>query len=314
MLSVVIARLRAYGVSLVTCAVAAGLAVIAGGAHANVLPAYPQGSLEEERSIESASRRVMLSAIREVGNEVRAERSTRLAVAGTGQLYLMETGVGRQEARRWYLDQLQARDARILFRCEGRECGRSNVWANQVFDQSTLYGRDSEQDYLVAGLEDENGQRWLVLLYTITRGSQRDYVWLEQLKIADNAVVPGFSGSGGRITGPLVVPWEGDISIRLDWNVEVRRLVRDRARDPDTRIVIVGFSSLRPEETLEQAVERSQRAAETLSALLDRSGVPASRHILRAIGPMVRATSPARPANRIELLIVAPPGEGSNNE
>ncbi|MFC4261226.1 DUF4892 domain-containing protein [Marinobacter lacisalsi] len=282
--------------------------------HGSQLLAFPQATLEEERAIESASHRVMLSAIREVGNEVRAEQSVRLAVRGSGRLYLLEPGASRDSARRWYLEQLQARNASILFHCEGRECGRSNVWANQVFDQATLYGRDADQDYLVAGFEDDDGQRWLTVIYTITRGNQREYLWLEQLELSDGALVPGLNGAGGRVTGPLIVPWQGDISVRLDWSVEIRRQIKDKAQDPDSRIVIAGFSALGPDDTIEQALERSQKAAETMSDLLDRSGVSRSRHMIRNIGPLVRIESPGRPPNRIEILIVAPPEGGRSDE
>lgn len=282
--------------------------------HGSLLLAFPQSSLEEERSIQSASHRVMLSGIREVGNEVRAEQSVRLAVEGSGRLYLLETGYTRENARRWYQEQLQTHDASILFQCEGRQCGRSNVWANQVFDQATLYGRDTDQDYLVAGLEDDSGQRWLTVLYTITRGNQRDYLWLEQLKLSDDAVVPGLNGGVGRLSGPVIVPWSGDVSVRLDWDVETRRLIRDQASAPGSRIVIAAFSSLEADETVEQAVKRAQNAGQSMSDLLDRSGIPRSRHIVRSIGPLVRVESPGRPGNRIEILVVTPPEGGSNIE
>lgn len=283
-------------------------------AGASLLLAFPQATLEEERAITSPAHRVMLSAIREVGNEIRAESDVKLAVDGTGSLYQLNNDASRQDARRWYLEQLQTHDATILFRCEGRQCGRSNVWANQVFDQSTLYGRDSNQDYLVAALEDDNGQRWLISLYTVTRGNQRDYVWLEQLRLAGDAVVPGFDSRGGRVFGPVVVAWEGDISIRLDWDVETRRLINDRARDPDTRLVIAAFSALKPDETVEQAIERAEKAAATMSDLLDRSGISRSRHIIRGLGPLVRSETPGRPRNRIELLVIAPPEGVSRDE
>ncbi|MGM0569211.1 DUF4892 domain-containing protein [Marinobacter sp.] len=283
-------------------------------AEARVLMAFPQAQLEEERSLASASYRVMLSPIREVGSELRAERSERLAVEGTGHLFQMEPGVTRQDARRWYLEQLQTRNANILFQCSGRECGRSNVWANQVFDQATLYGRDAQQDYLVAGFEDNDGQRWLVVLYTVTRGNQREYLWLEQLQLADDAVVPGIGGQGSRLAGPVIVPWEGGVSVRFDWDAETRRILDTMASDPDARIVIAGFSGLAPEETVEQAIERAERAANTMSDLLARSGLSSSRHIIHAAGPLVRFATPERPENRIEILVITPPEGGSPDE
>ncbi|UZD67519.1 DUF4892 domain-containing protein [Marinobacter sp. AN1] len=283
-------------------------------AEASVLLAFPQAELEEERDRSSSSYRVMLSPIREVGSELRAENSVRLAVEGSGQLFRMAPGITRQDARRWYLEQLQNRGASILFQCSGRECGRSNVWANQVFDLATLYGRDAQQDYLVAGFEDGEGGRWLVVLYTVTRGNQREYLWLEQLQLADDAVLPGLDGEGGRLAGPVIVPWEGSISVSFEWGAESQRILDSMASDPNARIVIAGFSGLEPGETLEAATERAERAANTMSDLLDRSGLSRSRHIVRAIGPLVRFSTPERPENRIEILVIRPPEGSSGNE
>ncbi|MFL1485198.1 DUF4892 domain-containing protein [Marinobacter sp. LN3S78] len=283
-------------------------------AQASLLPDFPLSTLEEERSITAASHRVMLSAIREVGDEVRAERSVRLEVDGTGHLYLLDRDANRQDARAWYLKQLQARNATILFQCEGRQCGRSNVWANQVFDQASLYGRDTNQDYLVAGWQDEAGQRWLVLLYTVTRGNQRDHLWVEQLRLADGAEIPGFQGIGSRVVGPVIVPWEGDMSVRFDWDVETRRRIESMAKTEGSRVAIAAFTGLEDDERVEDAIERAERAAGTMSDLLDRSGISRSRHLIQGIGPLVDVASPGRPENRIEILVIAPPAGGSTDD
>ena len=283
-------------------------------AQANLLPDFPMSTLEEERSIRGASHRVMLSAIREVGDEVRAERSIRLSVDGTGRLYLLDPDAARQDARAWYLEQLQARNATILFQCEGRECGRSNVWANRVFDQASLYGRDANQEYLVAALEDEDGQRWLVTLYTVTRGNRRDHLWLEELKLSDDAAIPGGAASRGRIAGPVIVPWEGDFTVRFDWGVETRRRIETMAEVEGSQVVIAAFAGLGDSETVEESIARAERAAATMSDLLDRSGISRSRHLVRGIGPLVDMASPGRPENRIEILVIAPPAGGSTDE
>ncbi|MFL1405251.1 DUF4892 domain-containing protein [Marinobacter sp. M1N3S26] len=283
-------------------------------AQASVLPDFPLSTLEEERSITAAGHRVMLSAIREVGDEVRAERSVRLEVDGTGHLYLLNPDADRRDARAWYLEALQARNATILFQCEGRQCGRSNVWANQVFDQASLYGRDTNQDYLVAGWQDEAGQRWLVLLYTVTRGNQRDHLWVEQLRLADGAEIPGFQGIGSRVVGPVIVPWEGDMTVRFDWDVETRRRIESMAKTEGSRVAIAAFTGLEDDETVEDAIERAERVAGTMSDLLDRSGISRSRHLIQGIGPLVDVASPGRPENRIEILVIAPPAGGSTDD
>ena len=64
----------------------------------------------------------------------------------------------------------------VLFRCSGRDCGRSNDWANQVFGQATLYGPDRNQRYVARQWQDQ-----LVSLYVIERGNKRVYAHLQFL-------------------------------------------------------------------------------------------------------------------------------------
>ncbi|SFR46556.1 protein of unknown function [Marinobacter daqiaonensis] len=279
-------------------------------AAAQVIPAFPQATLESRVEIRSDLHRVMLSPIREVRNEIRSESVIRVPVEGTGQLLQLDSDVSREDARRWYRNRLSEADATILFECSGRDCGRSNVWANQIFSQSTLYGRDADQDYLAASLVDSSGQRWLVLVYTVTRGNQRKYAWIEQLALQDGAVVPGVAAAGNRIQGPVVVPWSGSVSVRFEWDADLRRRISNLAEVPGSRVVVAGFSELGPGETLEQAVENAENAANTMGALLDRSGISSSRQIIRAIGPMVQSRVVGQPANRVEILVVAPPQGG----
>ena len=62
----------------------------------------------------------------------------------------------------------------------GRECGSSSLWANAVFDNSTLYGSDDQQSYALMRLAEPR-QDSLVALYSITRGNKRAYLHAELL-------------------------------------------------------------------------------------------------------------------------------------
>lgn len=276
-------------------------------AYADLIPDFPEARLESERQIRSPSHRVMLSPIREVRNEIRSESIARVAVEGRGRLLQINADASRSEARSWYQGQLNGLSAEVLFDCSGRECGRSNVWANQIFNQATLYGRDQDQDYLAAGLVDDQGQAWLVLVYTVTRGNQRQYVWVEELKLGEGAVVPGFSYAEGRVRGPVVVPWSGTVSHRFDWDATARRNLQGWASGSGTRVVVASFSELGEGETLQQAMDRAEAAAGSMSSLLDRSGIPQSRQLIQVLGPTVRVSAPGRQGDRIELLVIRDP-------
>lgn len=292
---------------LLQACLAAGCLLMLPVVHAGLVEDYPETRLETERQIHSPSHRVMLSPIREVRNEIRSESVARVPVEGQGRLLQLNPDTSRQQARTWYQAQLEGLGADFLFDCSGRECGRSNAWANQIFHQSTLYGRDQDQDYLAAGVVDEQGQGWLVLVYTVTRGNQREYVWVEELKLARGAVVPGFSHTGGRLRGPVIVPWSGSASHRFDWDATTRRNLQDWAADPEARVVIASFTELAEDEPLTQSMARAEAAAAAMSELLDRTGIARSRHLIQVIGPGIRVTSASRQGDRIELLVIRGP-------
>ena len=71
--------------------------------------------------------------------------------------------------------------AELLFSCGGRSCGSGSQWANRVFGQRILYGRDDLQQYRVYGLGQE---RWII--YASARTADRQYLHLDVLVLADD--------------------------------------------------------------------------------------------------------------------------------
>lgn len=70
-------------------------------------------------------------------------------------------------AMNWQKTQQQA-EGSMLYHCEGRQCGGSSFYANQVFGVRTLYGRDDNQAYKV-WLNYQGGE--LVVFYGVVRGN-----------------------------------------------------------------------------------------------------------------------------------------------
>ncbi|MDL0429646.1 DUF4892 domain-containing protein [Marinobacter sp. TBZ242] len=265
---------------------------------------FPDSDLVEEITIDSPGHLVLFSPVREVNNQIRSATMARLPVKGVGQLHEVTRGANREEARDHYLRELQARGAQILFQCSGRNCGRSNVWANQIFDQSNLYGRDSNQDYLVAGSIDQNGKPWLTLVYTVTRGNQREYVWVEHLVSPQGTDIPGLGNESARIKGPIIVPWQGSITYRFDWTGSDRRLINDWAGDEGARVILTAYSQLQEDETLEESMERAEAAANSLTQVLVKSGVSESQQTIITVGPTVVIPNPDRQGDRVEVMVI----------
>lgn len=267
---------------------------------------FPQSVLESTTDIHSPGHLVLFSPVREVNNSIRSETMARLPVTGEGYLFEIARDSSREKARDYYLEQLQEAGAQILYTCTGIECGRSNVWANRIFSQRVLYGPDQTQDYLVAVAEAEDGSRWLTLVYTVTRGNRREYLWLEHLKVEQGAAIPGF-GAATRVLGPVIVSWQGGITYQFDWTASDRRKIREWADEEGSTIVVTGFSELNGSETLEQSMARAEKAAQSLSEVLEKTGVPRDRQELIVVGPTVFFADPERQGDRVELTVIKGP-------
>src|SRR5690554_6974054 len=265
---------------------------------------FPQSELVSTSVIDSQGHLVLFSPVREVNNEIRSETMARLPVSGEGRLYQISRDANRREALEHYLGLLRDRGAQILFECSGIRCGRSNVWANQIFNQPVLYGRDGTQDYLVAGVVADDGSRWLTSIYTVTRGNLREYVWVEHLKVASGASIPGLGSVNNRIVGPVIVPWQGGVTYRFNWQATDRRKVSELARVEGAQVILVGYSALGENESFSGAMERARKAAESLSEVLAKTGVSRQQQELVIVGPSVVVSDTARQGDQVEVMVV----------
>ncbi|MGO1501811.1 MAG: DUF4892 domain-containing protein [Marinobacter sp.] len=293
------------------CRVLVGTVLLTSSAFANAalpeaLPkAFAQSTLEATTPIESSGHLVLFSPVREVNNQIRSESMARLPVSGEGRLYRIARDANRREARAHYLELLRERGAQVLFECSGIRCGRSNVWANQIFGQSVLYGRDATQDYLVAGVVADDGSRWLTSVYTVTRGNLREYVWVEHIEVAPGAAIPGLGAVNDRVSGPVIVPWQGGVTYRFDWQATDRRKINELAGVEGAKVVLVGFSELGANEPLKDSMDRARKAAESLSEVLTKTGVSRQQQELLIVGPSVLVTDPARQGDRVEVMVIS---------
>ncbi len=155
------------------------LAAPLGAAEKLVIEPFPRAEVARERVLENTEHTVVIGNIRRINNQLRAERE----VQAVGELirtsWRIPSGHGAREALVHAVAQLHQHPHTTLFFCEGRECGSSSLWANQVLDYSRLYGPEDNQMYLALRLDDEP-QRF-ISLYAITRGNQRVYLHMDQL-------------------------------------------------------------------------------------------------------------------------------------
>jgi hypothetical protein len=77
----------------------------------------------------------------------------------------------------------QQENASILFACDGRSCGQGAQWANRVFHQRVLYGREDLQRYRIYSLQGSEGTEYRLVIYSAARTADRQYLHVELLQI-----------------------------------------------------------------------------------------------------------------------------------
>jgi hypothetical protein len=127
-----------------------------------VIEPFPRSEVAQKRVERNVEHGVVIGSIRRINNQLRAEREVRT----TGDLlrisWLIPPGHDSSEALQHAKRQLLAREHAMLYFCEGRECGSSSIWANQVLGFSRLYGPEDGQAYVALRLDGE---------------PQRDHAW-----------------------------------------------------------------------------------------------------------------------------------------
>lgn len=149
---------------------------------------------------------------------------------------------------------LQEQGARLLYWCEGRDCGPSNLWANAVFGNARLYGPDDGQVYaLLAG---DNTQE-LFALYAVTRGNGRNMLHVEQFSAEH------LPGELYPAAGTLLLQLRKDGRLQLadsegNARMAMAELARALNRDGSLRVTFAGAQA---EHWREELVNAGVRAA-----------------------------------------------------
>ena len=127
-----------------------------------------------ERDDQYLPREYALGRVDRTRRDVRVEHEVRASATREWATYEMPSGTPRGDVIDHYLGLIGGDP---LFSCRGRDCGRSNYWANNIFGRAILYGPDRNQFYFAGEYDDA-----LIALYVIERGNKRIYAHLEVLR------------------------------------------------------------------------------------------------------------------------------------
>jgi hypothetical protein len=124
-----------------------------------------------------------LGAIQKFRGEWHFKHSVRLSGTLTSYTWQITDGFTADEVMDELLELVANREAaELLFACKGRACGPSVQWANWVFGERVLYGREEMQRYRVYALQES--QNYRLLAYSAARTTDRQYLRVELLQIA----------------------------------------------------------------------------------------------------------------------------------
>jgi hypothetical protein len=252
------------------------------------LEPFPRSRLIQEQSLAAPDYRVMLGRIIRINGQIRTDRELRLEGTLERNTWQLPVGHGPEDGFRHFREQLQAHGADILFECNSRQCGASNLWANDLFATARLYGVDESQHYLAARAGSDH-----VIVYAIRRGNGRVFVNV------DWVVAQGRGDASGSTWGRTLI--EQGYAELPEWpqspDEAVQRLAALLNENPDYRVRLVMHKAGRDVElSLRQSRELAQRLRDEVIA----EGIPAQRLDAFGVGPLV----PSVLGNREQALIV----------
>ena len=249
--------------------------------------------------------------------ELRIDRSTRVAANLARATYRTPPGTRLPDVVAHY--RAATADFRLIFSCQGRDCGRNTAWANDVFGVKELVAPDAAQFYLAAATPNA-----LVAVYVVQKGNRRVYAHVE---------VAGGEGIGALVAEdprapdpPAAAPPAAAPAISSAARVVLETLRRqgyvvlaNAAPDDSGRLSDTALDALDAAATalrtlprqvyvvchmdgeVSVAQERSQACAEQGAARLRAAGVDAKGF---GAGPFLpRRVAPSR---RLELVAPAP--------
>lgn len=152
---------------------------------------YAGGQLIDMKKNIVEQHHIALSKNKKIDGRWLFENEVKVSGVLSKQLYEINTDDSYDEVANLYKRYFATKKQYMQFACEGRSCGSSNKWANDIFHESRLYGVDNKQFYWVLF----DGKVYTAT-YLIERGNKRIYYYHETLEsMSINNAINVFSGN-----------------------------------------------------------------------------------------------------------------------
>jgi hypothetical protein len=142
---------------------------------------FPRAELVEESISKDSEYRLVLSELKRKEAKTSGEIERLINGDVTRQFWQLSVNHEVEQVLEHFLSQWE--DAQVMYRCSGLDCGSSNFWANKIFMNAKLYGRDANQAYVVAMVPGKINR--IFVLYAVQRSKQKLYFNLDEITTSD---------------------------------------------------------------------------------------------------------------------------------
>lgn len=163
--------------------IALGVSLAATAAQSRQIEPFPSSQLVEEKRSAPGHYRLVLSELKRTGAKTYGEQERRLSGQLWRRYWAVDDSFSLDEVGQFF--DRQFKQMNLLYQCVGLDCGSSHFWANQVFDNGRLVGREANQRYWVGVRPAADGQTEVWVAYVVQRGSRQVYVALDRLMTAE---------------------------------------------------------------------------------------------------------------------------------
>lgn len=303
--------------------------VVVGFSDHSLIAGFPDAEIIERELQRDINYRIVLGALERIRGEVIPEDSERLRGDVTKITYEVSQEFTGGDVYAFYQEQLTAKNYELLYSCEGRECGSSNYWANDIFRNRILYGPERNQHFMAfranPGLEDDP----YFSLYIITRVNRKIYAYIEIIEPAgtqepeqvavvveiaaeiEEAQVPERPSSAAgsnllqrlREQGSVILPTVSfQSNDRLATPVDVESLVSALNSDESLSVYVVAHLK-QDGQSLQELMQRSLARANSLRQAMIAAGIEAQRIEAAGVGPLAPNCASGNCEERIEIVL-----------
>ncbi len=286
---------------LLLCPVALLFAQLGFSQEQSLVKPFPNSTLVTSTFAEDIVYQVPLGILQRIRGRAAPEKQQRVNGDVTKLLYEVSDEFDGADVLAFFEQQFQEAGLEKLFACEGRSCGSSNDWANDVFGNRVLYGPSQNQFFMAYIDRSLAGDNYFVS-YIITRGNGRLYAYIELIETA------GAEGGPTELSEALLrnrfivlsnLSFQDDELVSDEGSIS--ELVSVLKLNPDIDLYIVAHLQATDEFDLTQI--RSQKRADSVATSLIEAGIEPARLIAKGVGPLSPGCAEEACQNRVEVVL-----------